>query len=121
MVDQRKLKSTLEQYPGQFFSASQLADIHQENIRSIYSKLLGMKSDPDIIVQTLAVGGKTGSVTMYAYHDTSEFTETTKEYRGARQSTEGRQMHTETVENILVISKLNEIIRILKGVIEKWK
>lgn len=119
MVDQRTIKKFLQDNQGNFFSALEVAKVYDENVRSIFSKMSQLKTDPEIISKQLNVGGKVGIVTMYSFQgENSGLNNSFMEYQVARSRPETRNMHTETVENILIISKLDEIISLLKGVIE---
>lgn len=122
MVDQRALKKFLQENPGTYFSVLEIARINNENVRSTFSKMAQLKSDPDIITKQLQVGGQVGIVNMYAFQSgNTDFSKSMSEYHSVRNRPESKMLHTETVESILIISKLDEIISLLKGVTEKWK
>ena len=122
MVDQRTIKTFLKDHSGTYFSVADLAKVLNENIRSIYSKMVHIKSDSDIAIKQLNVGGQVGVITLYSHQDwNNRFGASMKEYSEIRNNPHTRSFHTETVESILIMSKLDEIIELLKGVIENGK
>lgn len=115
MVDQRTLKKFLQENQGTFFSALELSKVHDENVRSVFSKMAQLKNDSDIITRQLQVGGKVGVITTYSFQEGSKgFGNSIAEYHSVRNRPESRNMNTQTVENMLIMSKLDEIISLLK-------